>query len=169
MTKRSIQALLMALIVLVVTAPAALAKKPQVCRSGVIQQALIGAGRLTLQDVDLGVVVDQIRCGDVTNDGDKDALFALASGGTAGDTRFGVLRGNADGTADRLVIYRQGYKIGIARRNKRSFEVIQPHYRANDPNCCPSSFRLRRYTWRGDHFKAGKAKKRKHVPARFLR
>jgi len=154
--------------VLVAAAPAAVAKKPAVCRAGVIQQALIDAGKITLQDVDLGVVVDRVRCGDVTNDGHKDALFGLASGGTAGDTRFGVLRGAADGSADRLVLYRQGYKIGIARRNKRSFEVIQPHYKANDPNCCPSSFRLRRYTWHGDHFKAGKAKKRKHVPPRFL-
>ena len=171
MTKRSIRAALMLLTsvgALAVAAPAALAK-PQVCRAGVIQQALIDAGKLTQEDVDLGVVVDRVRCGDVTDDGAKDALFTLASGGTAGDTRFGVLRGTADGTPDRLVIFRRGYKIGIARRNARSFEVIQPHYKANDPNCCPSSFRLRRYTWRGDHFKAGKAKKRKHVPPRFLR
>jgi hypothetical protein len=155
--------------VVVATAPTALAKKPAVCRPGVIQQALIDAGKLTQQDVDLGEAVDQVRCGDVTNDGHKDALFGLASGGTAGDVRFGVLRGNADGTPDRLVIWRQGYKIGLARHNKRSFDVLQPHYKANEPNCCPSSFRIRRYTWRGDHFKAGKAKKRKHVPPRFLK
>ena len=34
------------------------------------------------------------RCGDVTADGDTDALFTVASGGTAGLTfRSGVLRG----------------------------------------------------------------------------
>ena len=95
--------------------------------------------------------------------------FQIASGGTAGDVRFGVLRGSADGSAPALVLYRQGYKLGVARRNRRSFEVIQPHYKAGEPNCCPSSFRKRRYTWRGHHFKAGKAKKLRHAPARFYR
>jgi hypothetical protein len=80
-----------------------------------------------------------------------------------------VFRGRADGSADALVLYKQGYKVGIARRNKRSFEVIQPHYKANEPNCCPSSFRVRRYSWTGDHFKKGKVRKLKHAPRRFYR
>jgi hypothetical protein len=151
-----------------VLAPGASAS-PKLCDPEAIQDWLIDAGKLTPQDVELGVVVDRVRCGDVTGDGDTDALFSLASGGTAGATRFGVLRGRPNGSVRRLVIFRQGYKIGIARRGRRSFEVIQPHYRAADPNCCPSSYRLRRYTWRDDHFKAGKAKKRKHVPPRFFK
>jgi hypothetical protein len=158
---------LAALVVLAVTAPGA-AAKPPLCTSPVITQKLIDIGKLTPDDAELGVVVDLIRCGDVTGDGTTDALFTLASGGTAGDTRFGVLRGNADGSSS-LVLFRQGYKVGIARRNARSFEVIQPHYKANEPNCCPSSFRVRRYTWHSDHFTAGKAKKRKHAPRRFYR
>ena len=80
-----------------------------------------------------GRAVALVRCGDITNDG-ADALFTVFSGGTAGDTNFGVLRGGSRA----LVLYRQGYKIGIARRNRRSFAVIQPHYRKNDANCCPS-------------------------------
>ena len=42
------------------------------------------------------------------------------------------------------MLFKQGYKVGLARRN-------------------------RRYTWRGDHFRAGKAKKRKHAAAKFYR
>jgi hypothetical protein len=96
-------------------------------------------------------------------------VFAVSSGGTAGDTRFGVLRGRANGTPRRLVLWRTGYKVGVARRDKRSFEVIQPHYKAGEPNCCPSSFRLRRYTWHGHRFTAGKARKLSTVPPRFYR
>jgi hypothetical protein len=153
---------------LVAPAPAASAKPP-VCSAGVIQRALIDRGRLTEEGVGFGEIVDVVRCGDVTADGAADALFTIASGGTAGDTRFGVLRGRPDGSPGALVLYRQGYKIGVARRNRRSFEVLQPHYAAGDANCCPSSFRMRRYTWTGGHFKAGRAKRLKTPPRRFYR
>jgi hypothetical protein len=153
---------------LAVVVPAAVAK-PQVCTASVIQQKLIDVGKLTAKDVGFGEVVDLVRCGDVTADGSSDAVFTVASGGTAGDTRFGVLRGRADGSAGTLVLYRQGYKVGISRRTARAFEVIQPHYRAADPNCCPSSFRIRRYTWNGHGFDVGRAKKVKNAPRRFYR
>jgi hypothetical protein len=149
--------------------PATAAAKPAVCSAKVIQQKLIDEGKLTEEDVGFGMVVDLVRCGDVTADDAIDAVFTVASGGTAGDTRFGVLRGTEDGSAGELALYREGYKIGIARRGRRSFEVIQPRYAKNDANCCPSSFRLRRYTWTGSRFKAGKARKRKTAPRRFYR
>ena len=149
--------------------PQAAAAKPSVCVSSTIQQALVNAGRLTDEDIANGEVVDLVRCGDITGDGRADALFTVASGGTAGDTRFGVLEGRADGTPGAFVLYRHGYKVGIDRRTSRAFEVLQPHYGPNDPNCCPSSFRLRRYTWTGTSFKAGKAKKLKTAPRRFYR
>jgi hypothetical protein len=161
-------ALVLALAGLALLAPAA-AAKPRVCSAKVVQQALVDAGKLTAADVKDGELVDLIRCGDVTADGHADALFTVASGGTAGDTRFGVLRGRSDGSADALVLYRQGYNVGVSRRTRRAFEVIQPHYDSNDPNCCPSSFRMRRYTWTGSRFKAGSAKKLKTAPPRFYR
>ncbi len=146
--------------------PAA-AAKPPVCSASVIQQGLIDRGKLTAEGVGFGEAVDLVRCGDVTGDGASDALFTVASGGTAGDTRFGVLRGRSDGSPGALVLYRQGYKVGVARRNRRAFEVLQPHYRSGDANCCPSSFRMRRYTWTGRHFRAGGAKRLKTPPPRF--
>jgi hypothetical protein len=149
--------------------PSAAAARPRVCSAKVVQQALIDAGKLTAEGVGFGEVVDLVRCGDVSSDGHADAVFTVASGGTAGDTRFGVLRGGADGTPAGLLLYRQGYKVGVARHNRRSFDVLQPHYKPGEPNCCPSSFRQRRYTWTGSHFRAGKAKRLKHAPARFYR
>jgi hypothetical protein len=134
-----------------------------------VQDHLLASGLLTQEDVDNGVVVSLVRCGDVTGDGGADAVYTLNGGGTAGATRFGVLRGNADGTLGKRILNKQGYKIGIARHNSKSFDVMQPHYRATDPNCCPSSFRQTRYTWNGKTFKAGKAKKLKKAPARFYR
>jgi hypothetical protein len=159
-----------ALVLAPLALPGGAAAKPPLCTADVIQDELIEAGKLTPASIELGVVVDLIRCGDVTDDGHTDALFTLLSGGTAGATRFGVLRGLSDGAPDRLVLFKHGYKLGIARRSSRSFAIAQPHYKAGEPNCCPSSFRIRRYTWDGEHFvKSGKVKKRKHAPARFYR
>ena len=164
---RLILALALATVALLPTTAAA---RPAVCSAGVIQQRLIDRGTLTQEDVAGGEVVDLVRCGDITADGHADALFTVASGGTAGDTRFGVMRGRADGSAGPLILYRQGYNLGIARRSSRSFEVLQPHYAAGDANCCPSSFRVRRYRWNGTRFKAvGRPQRLKHAPRRFYR
>jgi hypothetical protein len=142
---------------------AGLAAPSPVCTQANVQQHLITSGKLTEQAVKFGEKVDLVRCGDVTGDGIDDAVFTVYSGGTAGDTHFGVLRG------DDIVVYRRGYKVGVAIRDSRSFETLQPHYRKHDPNCCPSSFRKRRFTWDGVHFKARKAKKLKSAPRRFYK
>src|SRR4051794_1330665 len=134
-----------------------------------IQDALIAAGKLTQEGVDNGEVVDLVRCHDVTADDKIDAVFTIASGGTAGDTRFGVLLGREYGSNGALALFRPGYKIGVAIRSRPAFETLQPHYRKNDANCCPSSFRLRRFTWTGDHFKRSKDRKLKHAPKRFYK
>jgi hypothetical protein len=152
--------------VFVAAVPAtAQAPTPSLCNPDVAEQALVAAGKLTPEDVG----IDLLRCGDMTNDGAPDALFTLASGGTAGDIQFGVLKGNPDGSAGPLVLFKSAYQVGVFRRNSRSFEVIQPHFRKNDANCCPSSFRIRRYSWDGARFKGGKSRKVKHAPRRFYR
>jgi hypothetical protein len=154
--------LLLTLAAALLLAPAAAQAKPPLCKPDVIQATLIRAGH----EVDEGV--NLIRCGDVTGDGAADALFTVASGGTAGDTHFGVIQRGADGAGE-VVLYKDGYGVGIARHNRRAFDVMQPYYRAGDANCCPSSFRRTRYTWTGQRFKPGKARKLKKAPARFYR
>jgi hypothetical protein len=160
--------LLIALTALVLL-PASAAANPAVCSPTVIQDALIAAGKLTEEDIHFGEVVDLVRCHDVTDDDKIDAVFTVASGGTAGDTHFGVLLGREDGSSGALELYRSGYKVGVAIRSRHAFETLQPHYKRNDANCCPSSFRLRRFTWTGDHFKRGEARKLKHAPRRFYK
>src|SRR3712207_8478707 len=59
--------------------------------------------------------VSQVRCGDVTDDGVKDAVYALNSGGTAGNTRFGVIAG---GERPTVVKSAKGYKLRVARDPK---------------------------------------------------
>jgi hypothetical protein len=149
---------------LAVAVPAAGAK-PHVCAPAAIEHALIAAGKLTAIDVKRDMGVDLVRCGDVTGDGVADAVFTISSGGTAGDIRFGVIHGS-DG---RVLLYKPGYKVGIARHDRRSFDILQPHYGPNDPNCCPSSFREQRFTWTGHRFTAGPVKKRKSAPRRFYK
>ena len=148
-----------------VSAPAAHAK-PQVCFATAIDQILVADGKLTEQDVDAGAAVDLVRCGDVTGDRVTDAVFTVASGGTAGDIRFGVLQGGAD---PRILLYEPAYKVGIARHDSRSFDTLQPHYGRHDANCCPSSFREQRFTWTGHRFTAGPVKKLATAPRRFYK
>jgi hypothetical protein len=153
------------LVAALVAAPTAGAK-PAICKRSVVRDALLAAGKLTPDSARFGEKVDLIRCGDVTGDGVPDAVFTIFSGGTAGDTHFGVL----EGPGQELLLFKPGYKVGVALRDDgRSFETLQPHYRATDPNCCPSSFRKRRYTWTGNGFKRGKAKKLHSAPRRFYR
>jgi hypothetical protein len=140
--------------------------KPQICFASALDQLLVADGKLNEAAVKAHEDVDLVRCGDVTNDGTTDAVFTINSGGTAGDIRFGVYRG---GASPKLVLFKPAYKVGIARHDRRSFDVLQPHYGANDPNCCPSSFREQRYTWTGSRFRAGPAKKLKTAPSRFYK
>jgi hypothetical protein len=140
--------------------------KPQICFASALDQLLVADGKLNEAAVKAHEDVDLVRCGDVTNDGTTDAVFTINSGGTAGDIRFGVYRG---GASPKLVLFKSAYKVGIARHDRRSFDVLQPHYGANDPNCCPSSFREQRYTWTGSRFRAGPAKKLKTAPSRFYK
>jgi len=159
--------LIIALLALAAPSPAAEARPP-LCAPEVIESNLIGAGHLTQEDIDADAGVNLVRCGDVTGDGATDAIFTVASGGTAGDTHFGVIEGGADGAGE-VVLYKQGYKVGIARHDNTSFDVLQPHYLESEANCCPSSFRQTRYTWTGARFKPGKAKKLKSAPTKFYR
>ena len=154
-------AMLAALVTALILAPSAHAA-PALCTADVIETTLTGAGH----ELDEGV--NLVRCGDVTGDGATDVVFTVASGGTAGDTHFGVIQGGADGAGE-VVLYKEGYGIGIARHSRRSFDVLQPYYRATDANCCPSSFRPTRYTWTGTRFKTKKLKTVKRAPARFYR
>jgi hypothetical protein len=156
---------MLAVTLVTLTAALAPAQPPPLCSASVIGPTLIAAGHFAPEEV---VDVSLIRCGDLTADGAPDVLFTIASGGTAGDTHFGVIQAGADGAGE-VVLYKSGYKIGVARRNSRSFDVLQPHYRGSDPNCCPSSFRQTRYTWTGTRFKRGATKKLKTAPARFYR
>lgn len=141
-------------------------KTPAVCSPTTIETGLVDRGKLTTQDVDLGREVTTVRCRDMTGDGQRDALFAVASGGTAGNTNFGVLIGRTGGAPGRLALYREGYKVGIAVTAGQP-EVLQPIYRRDDPNCCPSSFEIRRYRWAGERFTLRARHKTKTAPKRF--
>lgn len=138
--------------------PATAQGRPQLCHKGAVAQVLAAEGELG------GLTVSQVRCGDVTDDGVADAVFALASGGTAGNTRFGVVAG---GDTPRVVKLAKGYGIGVARRSRRTFEVLQPYYAADDQNCCPSAFDVTRYRWTGTRFKAAGTRRLDHAPKRF--
>jgi hypothetical protein len=95
--------------------------------------------------------VDQVLCHDFTRDGRLDLAVTIASGGTAGDIGFAVLRATPTG-GWRVALARSGYKLGLFRLGG---DVVssQPIYRKNDPNCCPTGgFDHLRYHWNGKHF-----------------
>lgn len=75
---------------------------------------------------------------------------AVASGGTAGDIGFVLFRRTATGW--RVARAGGGYKLGLFRAGA-DVDEVQPVYRGNDPNCCPSGgFDHVRYRWSGTRF-----------------
>jgi hypothetical protein len=140
---------LVPLTALLLLIPATAQAKPRSCQRHAIKQAVRAAG----DSVDAGFA--QVICGDVTADGRRDGLFTVNSGGTAGATHFGVL------TRGHLVLYEDGYKVSVDRVNDHRFDVQQPYYRRDDPNCCPSAFDVTPYRWTGAKFEAGHSKRHK--------
>jgi hypothetical protein len=104
----------------------------------------------------------QVICADVTDDGRRDGLFTVNSGGTAGPTHFGVL------TRKQLALYEDGYKVSVDRVNGHRFDVQQPFNRRDDANCCPSAFDVTPYRWKGSAFKAGRSHRHKRPQQRFF-
>ena len=95
--------------------------------------------------------VDQVTCRDFTRDGRTDLAFTIASGGTAGDIGFAVLRRTPAG-GWQVVLARSGYKLGLSRLGG-DLVSSQPIYRKNDPNCCPTGgFDHTRFHWNGSRF-----------------
>jgi hypothetical protein len=79
---------------------------------------------------------------------------SIASGGTAGDV--GWLFFVPDGSHWRLARSGSGYKLGLFRASS-DLDVVQPIYRKNDPNCCPTGgFDHIRYRWDGKHLVVAK-------------
>ena len=100
--------------------------------------------------------VDRVLCHDFTRDGRADLAFTIASGGTAGDIGFAVLRATPTG-GWRVGLARSGYKLGLFRLGNDPVGS-QPVYRKNDPNCCPTGgFDHTRYRWNGTRFAIARA------------
>jgi hypothetical protein len=94
--------------------------------------------------------VDKVICFDFTRDGRTDVAVSIASGGTAGDVGFVVLRRTPAGWA--VALEGGGYKLGLTRAGHDVVET-QPVYRKNDANCCPTGgFDHRRFHWNGTRF-----------------
>jgi hypothetical protein len=89
----------------------------------------------------------RVLCFDVTGDGRGDMAVSLFSGGTAGDV--GWLLFVPRGAGWRLAGSGSGYKLGVFRSGSRLL-AVQPVYRRNDPNCCPTGgFDRTLYRWDG--------------------
>jgi hypothetical protein len=101
--------------------------------------------------------VDRVLCHDFTRDGRADLAFTIASGGTAGDIGFAVLRATQAGSW-RVALARNGYKLGLFRVGD-DLVSSQPVYRKNDPNCCPTGgFDHVRYHWNGTRFAVARSR-----------
>ncbi|MEA2171668.1 MAG: hypothetical protein QOF76_4968 [Solirubrobacteraceae bacterium] len=134
------------------------AAKPKICRVASIHQTLANFG----YDAPTKYI-DKVECSDITDDGKVDALFSVASGGTAGDTHYGVISGSSGS----LLQYDEGYKIGIDAVSSTRFDVQQPNYGKHDANCCPTSWSFTSYNWTGSVFIAGKTRTYKKPKKRF--
>ncbi len=95
-------------------------------------------------------MADELICFDFTGDGRTDLAVTVASGGTAGDIGWFVLRRTPTGW--QVALSRGGYKVGLTRVG-RDLVDSQPVYGKNDPNCCPTGgFDHQRWHWNGRRF-----------------
>jgi hypothetical protein len=94
-----------------------------------------------------GAGVDRPLYSDLTGDGKDDVAVPIFSGGTAGDVALFVYTLDG-GTLRDIYAAPNEYKIA-ARIRHGALAYVQPVYRANDPNCCPSSFRRLTLGYRG--------------------
>jgi hypothetical protein len=98
---------------------------------------------------------DRVVCFDVVGDGRIDMAVSLASGGTAGDVGWLLLV--PSDARWRLADSGSGYKLGLFHLGS-GLEVVQPVYRANDPNCCPTGgFDHSLYRWNGSRLVVARA------------
>ncbi len=162
MSMRLLRSLPIAVALLAVLAGSAHAAKPEVCKKSSVRRSLDNVGK----SADAGF--NQILCADVTGDGNKDAIFTVLSGGSAGPTHFGVVLGAPDGSSEGIQLYRRGYKVSVDAVNDTRFDAQQPIYRKNDKNCCPSGYSFTPYRWTGSRFKAGKTRTYKKAKQRFF-
>jgi len=95
--------------------------------------------------------VDTVICHDVTGDRRTDMVVTFASGGTAGDVAWAVWRATPAGW--RLAFAQlHAYQMRLALSGNDLVE-IQPIYRKQDPNCCPTGgLEHRRFRWNGRTF-----------------
>jgi hypothetical protein len=77
----------------------------------------------------------QVLCFDATGDGLTDMAVTSWSGGTAGDIGWLFFVAKPDGW--KLGASAAGYKLYL-RQTGKELEVLQPVYRKNDGNCCPT-------------------------------
>ena len=139
--------------------PATADAKPAYCTKTAVQEIRIASGKPELAGI------NTVLCADVTNDGVRDAIYTVRSGGTAGPVRFGVIRGGSEVSI--LREWKDAYKVTIDRVNDHRFDVQQPYYAADDPNCCPSAFDVTPYRWNGTAFRHGRSMRYKHFQKRF--
>ena len=115
--------------------------------------ALLGPDEVTIAPSQ----ADKVLYFDVTGDGRADMAVSLFSGGSAGDVGWLFFVRERTAARWRLARSGTGYKLGLFRSGSGLLEV-QPVYRKNDPNCCPTGgFDRTLYLWRGDRLVAAKS------------
>ena len=96
-----------------------------------------------------GVLGIELQVGDVTGDGHDDVLTFEQTGGTGACGRWRVVAATQNGT-DRL-FQRRTCDTDI-RLIEGRLEVREAVYAADDPHCCPSSYRFTTLQWDGARF-----------------
>jgi len=136
---------------LALLAPATASAAPRACTKSVIEQKILHQDLLTQGQLD-DAGIDVVICGDLNGDGRAEGLFTVGSGGTAGDTHAGVLKGGPNNGVGAVAVWTERVHIAVRRRNSTTFEMSFPDYAPDDPQCCASAYRIWRYVWRTNEF-----------------
>lgn len=107
-----------------------------------------------------------VRCVNINGDHRGDPLFAISSGGTAGNQAWGIALGTRSGRG-RIVKFQRGYGLGIGVVRGRP-AVAGPIYRPGDGNCCPSGgYTITSYRWASGRVVVASKTQRTSPPSGF--
>lgn len=98
-----------------------------------------------------GDFIFEVLCRDFSGDGLIDMAFVKGVSGTAGTIGWGVFNGTGEGKWQLTLFRRNEYKVQVAPKGS-DIEATTPIYKKNDPNCCPSAFRVKLWRWNGDKY-----------------
>ena len=154
----------------IAAAPAAHAADRRVCERAAVKK-LLQSRPIYRQAKKNDGGLAAVKCLRIDDDTRYDALFAIFSGGTAGNIAWGAARGGPSGHGALIKLTTSHSQLGVGIRQTEIGPVpaiAYPVFRPGDGNCCASGgFVIQTYDWLDGTLQPSTRTKAKHFPPGF--